>query len=174
MRTAKTLIRLGGCPGWSESSLGAQIILLVLSWGGSVVENNMVPTVEKQSPYRDKATTQCVWLKFSQNVCNCHLFHFSYHTTATFKHMNGFSCHTTATWTNEQTNARTHARTSKRKHLSLYRKGFGHDVSVVSRKPEVHLISQWIKNSPYGIMLMLRLFSLLLYINKTASQLILS
>ena len=30
-RTAKTLIRLGGCPGWSESSLGAQVILLVLS-----------------------------------------------------------------------------------------------------------------------------------------------
>ena len=24
MRTAKSLIRLGGCPGWSESSLGAQ------------------------------------------------------------------------------------------------------------------------------------------------------
>ena len=24
MQTAKTLIRLGGCPGWSESSLGAQ------------------------------------------------------------------------------------------------------------------------------------------------------
>ena len=31
MRTAKTLIRLG----WSESSLGAHAILLVLSWGGS-------------------------------------------------------------------------------------------------------------------------------------------
>ena len=30
--TVKTLIRL---PSWSESSLGAQIILLVLSWGGS-------------------------------------------------------------------------------------------------------------------------------------------
>ena len=28
-RTAKTLIRLGGCPGWSESSLGAYAILLV-------------------------------------------------------------------------------------------------------------------------------------------------
>ena len=26
MRTAKTLIRLGGCPGWSESSLGAQLL----------------------------------------------------------------------------------------------------------------------------------------------------
>ena len=37
MRTAKTLIRLGECPGWSESSLSAQIILLVLSWGGSII-----------------------------------------------------------------------------------------------------------------------------------------
>ena len=36
-RTANTLIRLGGCPSWSESSLGAQIILLVLSWGGSFI-----------------------------------------------------------------------------------------------------------------------------------------
>ena len=34
-RTAKTLIRLGRCPGWSESSLGVQSIILVLSWGGS-------------------------------------------------------------------------------------------------------------------------------------------
>ena len=34
MRTAKTLSRRGGCPGWSESSLGAHI-LLVVSWGGS-------------------------------------------------------------------------------------------------------------------------------------------
>ena len=29
--TAKALIRLGGCPGRSESSLGANVILLVLS-----------------------------------------------------------------------------------------------------------------------------------------------
>ena len=34
-RTPNTLIRLGGCPGWSESSLGAKILSLVLSWGGS-------------------------------------------------------------------------------------------------------------------------------------------
>ena len=33
--TAKTLIRLGGCPGGSKSSLGTNVILLVLSWGGS-------------------------------------------------------------------------------------------------------------------------------------------
>ena len=35
MQRAKTLIRLGGCPGRSESSLGAHAILLVLSRGGS-------------------------------------------------------------------------------------------------------------------------------------------
>ena len=35
MWTAKTLIRLGGCPGWSESWLGAHAILLVLSCHGS-------------------------------------------------------------------------------------------------------------------------------------------
>ena len=34
-RTVKTLIRLGGCPGWSESLLGTHAISLVLSWGGS-------------------------------------------------------------------------------------------------------------------------------------------
>ena len=28
-RTSKTMIRLGGCPGWPEFSLGAKIILLV-------------------------------------------------------------------------------------------------------------------------------------------------
>ena len=28
------LIRLGGCPGWSESSLGEHVVLLVLSCGG--------------------------------------------------------------------------------------------------------------------------------------------
>ena len=32
---AKTLIRLGECPGWSESLLGADAILLALSWDGS-------------------------------------------------------------------------------------------------------------------------------------------
>ena len=37
MRTAKILIRLGGCPGWSESLLGAHAILLVLSFAGSIL-----------------------------------------------------------------------------------------------------------------------------------------
>ena len=34
-RTAKTLIRLGGCPGWSESLMSVHDIYLVLSCGGS-------------------------------------------------------------------------------------------------------------------------------------------
>ena len=38
-RTAKTLIRLGWCPGWSDSSLGAQVILLVLSCSGSYMSH---------------------------------------------------------------------------------------------------------------------------------------
>ena len=33
----RRLIRLGKCPGWSESLLGAHAILLVLSWGGSFI-----------------------------------------------------------------------------------------------------------------------------------------
>ena len=33
MRTANTLIRLGGCSGSSESSLGVQVILLILCGG---------------------------------------------------------------------------------------------------------------------------------------------
>ena len=35
LRALQRLIRLGGSPGWSESSLGTQTILLVLSWGHS-------------------------------------------------------------------------------------------------------------------------------------------
>ena len=43
-RTLKTLIRLGGCPGWSESSLGVQIILLVLSCSGLNTPNSSMKT----------------------------------------------------------------------------------------------------------------------------------
>ena len=35
----RRLIRLGVCPGWSESPLGAHAILLVLSWGSSFVDD---------------------------------------------------------------------------------------------------------------------------------------
>ena len=38
---AKTLIRLSGRPGWSESLLGTHIIKLVLTWGGSFLKNDI-------------------------------------------------------------------------------------------------------------------------------------
>ena len=41
MSTQWRQIRLGGCPGWSQSSLDAQVILLVLSWCG--LFNNQFP-----------------------------------------------------------------------------------------------------------------------------------
>ena len=37
LNAQRRLIRLGGCPGWSESSLGTQVILLVLSRGSSLI-----------------------------------------------------------------------------------------------------------------------------------------
>ena len=40
MRTAKTLIKLGGCPGWSESLLGTHAISLVLSWCSSFYQSS--------------------------------------------------------------------------------------------------------------------------------------
>ena len=43
-QTAKTLIRLGGCPGWSESSLGAQ----PFCWFCHVAAHMSIATVPKQ------------------------------------------------------------------------------------------------------------------------------
>ena len=42
MRTAKSLIRLGGSPGSPESSLGAHDILLVLSFADSFISAALV------------------------------------------------------------------------------------------------------------------------------------
>ena len=51
VRPTKTLIRLGGCPGWSESLLGEHAILLVLSWG------SINYALSKQSRFRQ----DCFW-----------------------------------------------------------------------------------------------------------------
>ena len=59
-RTAKTQIRLGGCPGWSESSLGAHVILMVLSCGGSYIVHYH-PTCYIQS----NETVLTIWINFS-------------------------------------------------------------------------------------------------------------
>ena len=57
--TAKTLTRLGGCPGWSESSLDTHATLLVLSWGGSFT------TISAQSKHMI-IHMWSIWLDISQ------------------------------------------------------------------------------------------------------------
>ena len=42
LSTQRRLIRLGGCPGWYESSLGTHVSLLVLSRGGSYVVGTQI------------------------------------------------------------------------------------------------------------------------------------
>ena len=52
--TAKTLIGLGGCPGWSESSLDAHVLLLVLSWGGTIImwqTSSLLTTITNAEKY---------------------------------------------------------------------------------------------------------------------------
>ena len=53
MWTAKTLIRLGRCPGWSQSSLGAHAILLVLTWGGSDVSPKIFHIFTVHTSFKD-------------------------------------------------------------------------------------------------------------------------
>ena len=66
MRIAKTLIRLGRCLGWSESSLGAHAILLVLSWGGSNINRciRMGITVLKTVIWGGKLSALCSHIAF--------------------------------------------------------------------------------------------------------------
>ena len=61
-RTAKTLVRLGGCPGWSESSLGAHAILLVLSCAGSYRRCRGATITEHGPPITSKGTANKQWL----------------------------------------------------------------------------------------------------------------
>ena len=58
MRTAKTLIRLGGCPGWSWVFAGRTATLLVLSWGSSNIWIAQSIQTEQTWPLRFKYTTK--------------------------------------------------------------------------------------------------------------------
>ena len=67
----RTLIRLGGCPGWSESSLGVHTILLVLSWGGS----NFVVSLLSAFPIDTVARLQS-WVLILALLCHFFLWVF--------------------------------------------------------------------------------------------------
>ena len=68
MPTARTQIRLGGCPGWSEFLLGAQAILLVLSWGGSI------SYIITKSVY-----AVCEWQRCSSVQLSLHIWAMTWH-----------------------------------------------------------------------------------------------
>ena len=55
---SKTVIRLGGCPSWSESSLGAQVILLVLSCCSSFNGG------EGKKVLKNKLKFACIWVPY--------------------------------------------------------------------------------------------------------------
>ena len=70
---SKDSITLGRCPGWSESSLGAHAILLVLSWGGSF---NVIIKMKKICwccCFQKFATIKAGWVLFSNKQRDDHL-----------------------------------------------------------------------------------------------------
>ena len=75
-----------GCPGWSESLLGAQVILLVLSWGGSYncPRKRMQETVRHHSASLFCAKVTFVMELSTRLVCGQSQVRFSY--PATFFH----------------------------------------------------------------------------------------
>ena len=70
----RRLIRLGGCPGWSESLLGAHTILLVLSRGGSNIHRllNLYCEIFGTSSYGERRTSLRVRLR---HMNECRIFH---------------------------------------------------------------------------------------------------
>ena len=59
MRTAKTLIRLDGCPGWSESSLGAHAILLVCHEAAHIVSQPHNEETKTAKSFMNKENITC-------------------------------------------------------------------------------------------------------------------
>ena len=89
-RTAQALIRLGGCLGCSESLLGAQIILLVLSWGGPYcLDVYLILLVLGLAAVWDCGTP---W-NFHLNVCSFIVFE-----NITVYHKRILSCSVTTSW----------------------------------------------------------------------------
>ena len=64
------LIKLGGCPGWSESSLGAQVILLVLSCCGSNTLSSAaaVQTVIWAMSWQNLSSEVCDQIRLDSNL----------------------------------------------------------------------------------------------------------
>ena len=75
VRSAKSLIRLGGCPGWSVSSLDAHAILLVLSWCGSYINficftGNYFKDIDGQNRTLFHELFLCTWWSGTEKSVN--------------------------------------------------------------------------------------------------------
>ena len=67
MRTAKTLIRLGGCLGWSESSLGAEVVLLVWSYRRRLIYSAKIKSIQEIFSMLD-------WTRMKVHCCPMHVW----------------------------------------------------------------------------------------------------
>ena len=70
MRTAKTMIRLGGCPGWSESALGAQ----PHCWFCRVATNVFVQLLLQFLTYQFEFKFFSTWFKRFDLILNHQIF----------------------------------------------------------------------------------------------------
>ena len=125
MWTAETLIRLGGCPGWSESSQGAHVILLVLSWGGSNVFSNL-----------DRLRFFLLFFSFNFLLSFCHSFIVSL-SNILLKYY--FSC----LFLNKVISAVGHFFFKEIKLLYLWRKNINLTITACQPRPPPAVMSRW-------------------------------
>ena len=122
MRTAKTLVRLGECPGWSESLLGEQVILLVLSCCGYCTFNVCDLQIENFEGNCSASTLTFFPLPTSH--------YFLHHISCKFK-----NAIWAASWQNQQNDC-VHSQDSDQP---------GHPPSLIS---ECLLCTQWVAKDP--------------------------
>ena len=69
MRTAKTLIRLGGCPGWSESSLGAHSFCLFCHVAAHIYKPRINTEMKRRWGLCSKTNTEKNYFKTYTYAC---------------------------------------------------------------------------------------------------------
>ena len=73
--TAKTLIRLGGCPGWSESSLGTHSFCWFCHVVAQMLLTGTIHVVSDQSSLRSQSTLLAQMYLFVRKVSSITVYH---------------------------------------------------------------------------------------------------
>ena len=100
-RTAKTLIRLGGCPGWSESSLGAQSFRWFCHEAAHITVSLRKPCLFYELP-----AVQKISIQFYIHIYLCS--NIRWHTEHTHTHTKRIKNKKKKKKKNKQTNKQTH------------------------------------------------------------------